>query len=316
MFKNDENNKETNFSEAVKNMLNVTDNASTLKIKHLLKTNNSKIYMVSTEALDKPIIVKKYINGDCKKQYESLLKISKKMPDANYRVPKPIAYDVNQNILTMEFVQGQSVLHLLTASNISSASKLACINNVANWLARFHAISNKTKGVIEVARRLEYIEKCLCKVNGHEKKETVVNTALNYLYSQTNELERLSVTLCTTHGDCKPENFIVNQGVITGIDLDIHQKGLPLMDVAQFLNHIMYLSVRPTTLVFSRYLDQWVQSFINTYRQEKNEYHEGLLKWLRIGHYLRYWAKEQEKGGLSGRLQASIIKKLITRELN
>ena len=286
-----------------------------LQIRELSKTRNSRVFLANGEGLVSPVLVKQMASGNCRTQYESLIYAHRVMAGEEYRVPVPLGYDEPTNTLFMEYVGGTALADFLTRMSANMDKKLDYIGRTATWLARFHSRTRTEDVSVEASRRLVSVRDSIGNVENMVGHDSEIASAFRFLTDNSDYMDSIRMPACTTHGDCKPENFIVSKNSVVGIDLDVNENGLSLMDAAQFANHITFLSMRLSGLVNPSGVVQLARHFIRSYSQGNPTFNADVLKWLRISHYLRYWAAEAERGGLLGRAQAAVLRRLLINEL-
>ena len=281
----------------------------------IAKTRNSELLRIQAKDFDTPILAKIIAVGDSRNQFKSLEYAHQSMSHTTFTVPQPLFYDVNSNILLMQYISGTTVSNILENAQVTFYQKSECVASVARWLSRFHSRTLNGIGNVEASRRLTMLMDKLSSIEKAAKADTVIDSALRFLSGECARLDKQKTPLCSTHGDCKPENFIINDASLLGIDLDVCRNGLNLIDIAQFANHIMFASLRISGYFHQSDLRQLTSNFIDQYRVGDLELDYSLLKWLRILHYTGHWATEIKRGTLIGRLQATLLKRLVSAEL-
>ncbi|WP_164513266.1 aminoglycoside phosphotransferase family protein [Thiosocius teredinicola] len=282
-----------------------------ISVKPLAITNNSSLFRVSGETLPSDILVKRVNTHDADRQYRSLVEIGESFRDPYFCVPRAIGYDLPEQTIFMEHVDGPDLRRLLLAGDDPKYDKDRSVEMAGQWLRAFHSINVATPSPIDVDKKLRNVRRALDRVRVHYENDPRLNAVIRQFFADAEQLQELPVPTGIIHGDCKPANLLFGAERVAGIDFRDGARGPQVMDVAQFVNNLRLLGIHPLGIRHMRRTENWVRIFLQAYRQPPYDFPEEALRWLRLHHYLRHWSEERLRGSWKGRLQASWLRKQI-----
>jgi tRNA A-37 threonylcarbamoyl transferase component Bud32 len=292
------------------------DTASVVcRVRRLKSTKNSTLFLVKSGPSSSPMIVKQLHTDDLKEQYQSLLSMSNSLTGLRYRVPKPITCFPEERLICMEYVEGAALDKLLLSSGVSDEEKGKSVEESGRWLARFHSVRTEGCYPVDLGKKQDDLETYLLQAGRHFERDCVLQQAVDWLGEKSADAGTIDVPQGAVHGDFKPENLLIQDGAVVGIDFLAEGTGSQIMDLAQFTNQLRFLGMRPKGFGKSRLIDRWVEFFVKGYEENRQQVPTLLLTWLRVQHLIRYWAMERTRKYACGLLQSLWVRNEIKRVL-
>jgi aminoglycoside phosphotransferase (APT) family kinase protein len=185
-------------------------------------------------------------------------------PGSSLRVPEPLGFCAEENLLLMRAVRGRPLASLLLHEPIEQV--LPGVQGAARWLARLHASAladiprepacNRVKA-FELADRLGKA------AAAHPADVTMLLDCLQRLRTLTPDT---LIALVLTHGQYTPANVFVDGPDLVVIDLDRVSLSDQAKDVALFLSRMSALRAKEAGR--SAEAEQLVDEFLDVYRTE------------------------------------------------
>lgn len=161
---------------------------------------------------------------------------------APFRVPEPVAYVPEWNLLLLDFTEGDVLRDRLLARVDDELAERGIVL-AAQWLARLHrsgavplrrySLADHRSALSAGAKRMACVD-----ASAARELETILHRAIGNLASLPAEVR------APTHRDFSPDNVVVHGDLVVGLDLDDLCNYLPACDVAHFIRHLAYLGAR------------------------------------------------------------------------
>ena len=267
-----------------------TDQTARASARYLRKTRNSTLYVAAADNLPYKILIKQVKTGDAGAQYDALLTAHRKMKGGDYCVPAPLACIPEKNIIVMQFIEGQTLERVLLARDIAPDDKTRRIAQSARWLSLFHNAFEKRTAELGSIRSIESLKVSLGQAAKTLTRQKDLNAAWQWLLDRRHDMEKHEASQGFIHGDFKPENILYAEQGVFGIDFLLEDKGLHLMDLVQYANHMLFLAMKRDGTAYKASVDSWVSDFVESYTQTGGTIHPEAFGWLRLQHLLRYWS--------------------------
>jgi aminoglycoside phosphotransferase (APT) family kinase protein len=184
-------------------------------------------------------------------------------PHSADRVPEPLGFCVEENLVLMRAARGAPLNALLIEQPIERV--LPAVRAAGRWLARLHnstpdglspePICNRVK-VFELADRLAKA------AAGHPSD---LRLLLDLLQRLRTLAPAEGVALVTTHGQFSPANVFVDGPDVTVIDVDRLSLSDPAKDVAMFLFRATSLRAKATDMASEA--ERIAREFVDAYRE-------------------------------------------------
>lgn len=269
--------------------------ADDISIKPLRKSRNSHTYELGSSKFNQSFFVKRVVNGSTSAEYQSLTTLNKKFSHKKYKVPVAVACFESENIIFQEFIIGQNLQTLLADTNRIDEQKLRFVEECAEWIFSYHSIDTVESKPIDIVDRYRILEQESIILKKDLMSDEYLGPAISWLKNTAKEYSSIPVSQGYIHGDCKPENFIVTDAGICGFDFIVCENGIQIYDIAQFLNHLTFLSFKNRTNQARMLIDSMIQIFISKYgNQTLSDDEKEVLKWVRLAHYIRYMSMENK----------------------
>jgi aminoglycoside phosphotransferase (APT) family kinase protein len=181
-------------------------------------------------------------------------------PEAEFSIPKPIAYIPDLHLLILEKIEGRLAGDIFAEQGPESD---IVAESCARWLARFHANGPRLGPVFVPSREiLETWVKRLAK-----RAELVVPKA-EWLFRrlEANRPGSNGEQMCASHGTYCHYQIIISEGRTVTLDWDGHCVADPALDVARFLVILQQLSL--DTMGSPTALNGLGVRFYETYQRE------------------------------------------------
>jgi hypothetical protein len=192
--------------------------------------------------------------------YQAMKQISQSGfgPEAEFSIPRPLAFIRDLNLLVQEKVQGQLAKEIFLTGNDSERAKAA--ERCARWLAHFHTRAPMSGPVFLFTHELG--EQCV-----HRKLKRAgplsekVGLLLKRLEGAAATLDRSE--MCACHGGYCHHQIILTETRTATFDWDNHRVADPAWDVARFIINLQKLALKK--LKSLKALDAVGEAFYETY---------------------------------------------------
>jgi len=176
--------------------------------------------------------------------------------EAQFSIPRPVAYMPSLRLLLQEKVEGTLARRLFLDGNPSLSANAA--ERCALWLARFQALAPQQGKIMDIQRILKH---------GERRLRFIVDAGVPFAVKARKLFQRLAVAppalernaMCAGHGDYKPEH----QERTATFDWDCYDIADPCRDAALFVIYLERLAL--SGLGSIRALDSACQTFLKTY---------------------------------------------------
>jgi tRNA A-37 threonylcarbamoyl transferase component Bud32 len=278
----------------------------------LRMTHNSSLYLVSSPSFQESLLIKQVRTNDVEAQYGALVSAYEKMNDNRYCVPRPIACVPGKSVIIMEFIDSNRVDNILLRKDVSGAEKIKCLEGSGQWLSNFHASFRLGIEVFDTQKKMAELSEQRVATEPAFSKHLEMVSVFHWLESTAPYIQTRRTAFGYTHGDFKQENILCSDGSFYGIDLLLEEKGNQLMDVVQFINHLVFLTVTHVGNSYSKYVNEWISCFLDSYAEDQPMVDMEILYWLRLQHLMRYWAMEMASKNPLSIIQANKLEKEIS----
>jgi aminoglycoside phosphotransferase (APT) family kinase protein len=181
-------------------------------------------------------------------------------PEAEFSIPKAIAYIPSLRLLLQERVNGVLAKKIFRFGN--DCERAAAAESCARWLTRFQALAPPSGLVLDVDRILTRSER---------KQRLISQEGEPFASKSALLLERLRAAasslavlpMCAGHGDFGSYQVILAEGRTVVFDWDLYNVADPTRDVAKFVVSLERLALRRLGSI--RALDGALEVFIRTY---------------------------------------------------
>ena len=188
-----------------------------------------------------------------------------------------------------EWVSGPTLSQCLHGSSRAEACRAS--HHAGLWLSRLHHAMGPGDGHLDTD---ELLDKTGAELAQHPwiAKHPLVEAAVGLLCRTAATAGAQPVPWTSVHGDYKPDNLIVTEGKLYGLDFDVVHRGPVTLDAAQFLNHLALYFYSPGLLTQLINRHRIAQAFLDGYEQTG-----GLilprpaLVWTRLHHAIRCLVK-------------------------
>ena len=210
---------------------------------------------------------------------------------------EPSALFEDLGVVVAEWVHGPTLSRVITAAPAMDARLAA--RKAGAWLARLHRSAEPSLQPLDTREMLAQLDRAIAaQQRSHSEQSHLGGTlgrALDALHQTASGVSETPIVWTRVHGDFKPDNMLVSEGKLTGIDIDLRYPGPGLLDAAQFLNHLALLFRTPRGIRRLPFADRISASFCRGYEQDG-----GLalgypqLAWVRLHNAVRLLLKHRD----------------------
>lgn len=283
-----------------------------INISFLRKTHNSSLYRVSSPTLPYTLLIKQVRTNDAEAQYNALVSATEKMRKGTYRVPRPIAYIPEKSVIVMEYINSKSLENILLQKDISMSDKNEYIKRSAQWLSNFHTSFREGLRVFDSEKKIADLSKTIARIEPTLSKHPELVSIWRWLESTAPYIQTRKTAFGFLHGDFKQENVLYSEGSIYGIDLLLEEQGEQLMDLVQYTNNLIFLTIRHAGKSYNKYINAWTDCFLDSYLEDQTMIDMEVFYWLRLQHLMRYWSFETARKNPLALMQANKLQKEIS----
>jgi thiamine kinase-like enzyme len=156
-------------------------------------------------------------------QYNALLSYqgSMTLPSTTNRIPKIFLCDENNRLIIMEWLNGKRLHDCLWRYALNKSKFLELVFLSGVWISEFHNQKSLTPAYVSDANLIEQLEKRINRYNSTSSVlwEAKFKNAYSTLQTWEKKLASKEIFLGTLHNDYTPTNLIVDEKLLTGIDI-------------------------------------------------------------------------------------------------
>jgi hypothetical protein len=202
---------------------------------------------------------------------------------------RPYALFEDLGVVIAEWVNGPTLSRVITASAPMNARLAA--RKAGAWLARLHLSTEPFYRPLHVQEMLRQLDVAM---TGHRPppSASIVGGALDALHQTAHSVTGAPVLWTRVHGDFKPDNMLLSDNKLIGIDIDLRWPGPGLLDAAQFLNHLALLFRTPRGVRQLASGGQISAAFRRGYEEDGGvQLGHAQLAWVRLHNAVRLFLK-------------------------
>jgi hypothetical protein len=216
-----------------------------LELSEVLRFIEGKRAIFSGQFGEEDAIIRFYFDEPrayARRDWEELTRTWPYMSDGPYRVNKPLFHYPDLGLLIVRREAGQPLLERLWQSEKSD--RAAYIPGAVQWL-RHYTRPTERPSAMRAASWLSKAEKRLNKQASARLRPMLKNVRAE-LHRILPSMQGKQWRVATSHGDFHPNNLLVGDGVLTGIDTGGSAR-LPLLkDMARFMTHMRRRGLLPS----------------------------------------------------------------------
>ena len=251
-------------------------------------SNNSVIYQGECEALPSPFAVKCIRHAKFMGQFEALSTVESGLEALDeFAVPHPILMLEDEQIIVMEWIDGENLSEALTRFGLSYGDAESRVIRAARWLHHFHKIKPFPPAPLPVQGRMDHLRDEAAQVPS--QRHGPVQEAFRLLEETIEPATDPLIAQGMVHGDFKPENVIFTDRKTVGIDFAFRFENVVVFDVANFITHLVLLAWKPRGIAsgLHRHRYRLAEAFVSGYTSEGASLPAAPLAWMRLYHLVR-----------------------------
>jgi aminoglycoside phosphotransferase (APT) family kinase protein len=188
-------------------------------------------------------------------------------PSSRHRVPEPLGFITEENLLLMRRAEGTPLAQLLFLDEELRDSVIEATRAAARWLAQLHASDMPFLDVEPACERIKIFKlgDMLAKAAAAYPEQSAFLLDLLQKVRKLAPDENSAQRLKPTHGQYTPANIFLRGDEVSVIDLDRLCLSDPAKDVAMFIHRIKSLLFKDAQ--DSPKADRIVREFLSTYRK-------------------------------------------------
>ncbi len=278
---------------------------SDIKLTRFAATYNSDIYLAHCLNVDKKVLVKHVLSDDYEEQLNALKDLSVRMSGLCL-TPEYLGCLDGDKVIFMEYIEGNDFYSLLL-SRRSKSNKIDLALKAGQWLACYHNELSAGKNTITLQDKLDDLNDYIIGEGNCFYNNKLLRSCMDWLEKYRVDAECQTVDWGGYHGDFKPENILLSEKGIYGIDFILAAESYQLMDLAQFANHLLFLGISKTGYRVLGIRHKLIDAFIQSYAEKRGNVPVRTLVWLRVEHLLRYYLAEHRKKTALSMMQSWFI---------
>ena len=168
-----------------------------------------------------------------RRQYEALERASV-LSSGELLMPAPLGLLPRHGIVLTEWIDGDRLTDVIVRSDRSTAG--AVMSGAAGWIARLHGSGSGEWKPLHTGQLTQDLRRRLERLR---RPDPLIVEALGVLTMLEDHIVTQPVRWGPVHGDFKPDNVLMTPSrQIAVLDIELHESGPALTDLAQFLNHL------------------------------------------------------------------------------
>jgi aminoglycoside phosphotransferase (APT) family kinase protein len=234
-------------------------------------------------------------------EFDSLSNLLASLPDS-VRVVQPICLLAEYGLVVVEWIDGRSVHDYLATPDSDFCGICEVLSATGRWLRAFHDASKAAPKKVDFSKKMIQLDD-LCRAASRGKGSiALLRWMRRRLRSSYPTLAALQLPEGRLHGDCKPENLIIERDHVVAIDVGHVYKSTTWNDVAYFLVHLEWTVLTSRQLGRIARLARLRAAFLDAYDDDRRPEVAGLIAWLEMEVLYRFAFHHlsRQKVGISG----------------
>jgi Ser/Thr protein kinase RdoA (MazF antagonist) len=247
-----------------------------------INTRNSIIYQGVVASSGLTVAVKCVGSAErARLEFESLSNLYSALPDS-VRVVRPICLLAEYGLVVVEWIDGRSVHNYLVSPDLDINGICAVLSATGRWLRAFHDASNAAPKRLDFSKKLKQLDELLRAASHGNGSIALLRWMCRRLRSSHSAFVGLELPEGRLHGDCKPENLIVERNHVVAIDVGHIYKSTTWNDVAYFLVHLEWAVLTSRQLGRIPRLRRLRGAFLDAYDDDRRPEVAPLIAWLEM----------------------------------
>lgn len=228
--------------------------------------NRSQLFLVQASAYPAPVAIKAFFDPMTRRPeamraeaYFTALcharEISRSHP--GIAVVQPIMLVEALGVVAMEWIEGPTLAESILAGSLPATTDL--LRKGGLWLATLHRSQVAEPRGLETGAMLAELREGADRVSS--RLSSYATRVTDQLTESAADIAGQKVPSTLLHGDFKPDNLLVGQGRLVGIDLELCFVNAAMNDVAQFENHLYLLLNDPRHFRHARRTTALLEAF-------------------------------------------------------
>jgi len=210
--------------------------------------------------------------------------------DSDYGVVRPFRVIPEKGLLFFSYVEGRNAADLLL--ELGADRKIAVLERMGAWLRRFHDSTQPSEGSADLQERLQWLQ---ARLADNCPSSRTFSAMLAYLNNEVRRFAGSAFRIVGLHGDCKPENFLVRDAQVIGIDVSWKHRYVAEYDLSQFLAQLALFARSMRGCRLMRSGKQLEAAFLRGYGIDRPESIR-LINWFKAHYFLSYWLSWRKRG--------------------
>jgi len=204
---------------------------------------------------------------DCARDWEEMCRIWPQMRDGDLRVCAPLACAPKAGVMAVAEVPGTPLLQWMYRAQ--EADRARYLIPAGRWL-RAYTECSETEANAQPAGWAKRAERA-AKTQAFNRLKKVEKPILSELQRLVPQLEKRQWRFAVSHGDFHPNNLIVNDNLVTGIDCGGSRPAPIYKDMARFLMHMGRRAMTPSGEMYLGVDKQGFIAFADAFRLSAEE---------------------------------------------
>ena len=249
----------------------VRNNSRIHKARWGLRTIAVKECFGGTQMLPDPVAAER--------EFTALTSLAEANPasGAQSLVPLPLALCRDHAVYAMTWAAGRPATEVILSRTTTLDQACTLGKSAGHWLRRLHALRPLQARRSDYATKAQFVEQLFVAERRHDP---LIRRAVENLVGQAAEAAASQLPASWIHGDMKSDNLLVDDGCITGLDVQLIHENTVAYDLSPFLNHLCLLRWTPLGFWQRHKLDLVAEAFLSAYSSETAGWKLPII-WLR-----------------------------------
>lgn len=259
---------------------------------NFISTKNSIVFQGECSNFPGQLAIKWHRDPATLGDFEAVTKVQDNFGSGvDYAVPNFFAQLPEDNIEITEWVDAEPLSVQLKHADLDRKKMNAYFYRAGAWIYKFHNVESLSPTTVPSEQKLEALRTELA---GRKLwADKVSKNAFLLLEEHADTVANIPASQGLIHGDFTPDNILISDGKTVGIDFTTRFRNAVVLDLANFITHLILLAWEPRNILNGLYSgrEELVFSFLEGYQAEGGLISDLQLNWLLTHNFLKLYTQ-------------------------